>query len=166
MVISKEQFKLECEKRVRSYGLDRDFKKLSLKWTQSSWYHKYSYNFKWLGLPIIQLPQDILAMQEVICEVRPDLIIETGIAHGGSLIFYASILKLLGIAGRVVGIELNLWPHNKKAILDHPLHENIILLEGDSVSRPIIKKYARKGAPYGFGMPGFLSCRRPCFERA
>jgi cephalosporin hydroxylase len=95
--------------------------------------HRYSYNFRWLGLPIIQYPQDIVAMQEIIWDVKPDLIIETGIARGGSLIFYASMLQLLG-RGEVLGIDIDIRPHNRAAIEAHPMFARITMFEGSSIS--------------------------------
>lgn len=105
----------------------------------------YSYNFSWLGRPIIQYPQDIIAMQELIWQIQPDLIIETGIAHGGSLIFSASMLELNAACGGpdnaiVLGIDIEIRPHNRKAIEDHPMSRRILMIEGDSTSSEIIAK--------------------------
>lgn len=100
---------------------------------------KYSYHFTWLGIPIIQYPQDMMAMQEIIYEVQPDLIIETGIAHGGSLIFYASILEMLG-KGEVLGIDIEIRPHNRLAIETHPLYKRIKMIEGSSLDGQIIEQ--------------------------
>ncbi|MDA0587379.1 MAG: cephalosporin hydroxylase family protein [Planctomycetota bacterium] len=94
--------------------------------------YRYSYNFKWLGRPIIQFPQDMVAIQEVIWDTKPQLIIETGIAHGGSLILSASLLELLGGDGRVLGIDIDIRPHNRKAIEAHPLAKRIDMIEGSS----------------------------------
>src|SRR3989337_739707 len=106
-------FKDEC--RANAYNMVKNAKirKLSLDWICSTALFKYTYNFTWLGRPIIQFPQDILAMQEIIWQVRPDLIIETGIAHGGSLIFYASMLEILANDGVVLGIDIDIRQHNK-----------------------------------------------------
>ncbi len=100
---------------------------------------KYSYNFTWMGRPIIQYPQDMIAMQELIWEIKPDLIIETGIAHGGSIIYYASLLELIG-NGEVLGIDIDIREHNKKKIEEHPMYKRIRMLEGSSVSEEMIKK--------------------------
>lgn len=100
--------------------------------------HRYSYNFTWLGRPIIQYPQDLMALQEIIWADQPDLIVETGIAHGGSAIFYASLLQLLGGDGRVVAIDIDIRRHNLEAIERHPLAERIVLLEGSSVAPEIV----------------------------
>lgn len=93
----------------------------------------YSYNFEWLGLPIIQYPQDIVAIQEIVWRTRPDLIIETGVARGGSLILYASLLKLIGEGGRVIGVDIDIRPHNREAIETHPLAGCIHLIQGSSI---------------------------------
>jgi cephalosporin hydroxylase len=100
--------------------------------------YKYSYNFTWLGRPIIQLPQDIVAVQEIIWTTRPDVIIETGVAHGGSLILSASIQELLGGAGQVVGIDVDIREHNRVEIEKHPLSKRITLIEGFSVDAHVI----------------------------
>lgn len=99
--------------------------------------YKYSYNFRWMGRPIIQLPQDMVAMQEIIWEVRPDLIIETGVAHGGSLVFYASLLELIG-EGEVLGIDIDIRKHNRLALEAHPMYKRIRLLEGGSTDSEVI----------------------------
>lgn len=100
---------------------------------------KYTYNFTWLGLPIIQFPQDILAMQEIVYNLKPDLIIETGIAHGGSLVFYASMLELLG-HGEVLGIDIDIREHNRKAIQEHRLFKRIHMIQGSSTDAQTIKQ--------------------------
>lgn len=102
--------------------------------------YKYSYNFSWLARPIIQLPQDILAMQEIIWEVKPELIVETGIAHGGSLIFYASMLELLGGNRQVLGIEIDIREPNRIEIEKHPMFKRISMLEGSSIDTNIVKQ--------------------------
>lgn len=106
---------------------------------ERSFAHKYSYNFDWLGRPIIQYPQDIVAMQELIWNVKPDLIIETGIAHGGSLIFYASMLELLG-RGQVLGIDVDIRVHNRREIEKHKMHKRIRMIEGSSTDEHVMKQ--------------------------
>lgn len=98
----------------------------------------YSYNFDWLGLPIIQYPQDVMAIQEIVWRTKPDLVIETGVARGGSLILYASLLKLIGNGGRVVGVDIDIRPHNREAIETHPLAEAIHLIEGSSIDQATV----------------------------
>src|SRR5687767_2059719 len=99
----------------------------------------YSYNFSWMGRPIIQYPQDIIAMQEIIWQTKPDLIIETGIAHGGSIVYYASLLELIG-KGLVLGIDIDIREHNKKAIEAHPMFKRIKMFEGSSVDENMLQK--------------------------
>lgn len=113
------------------YGKEA-FEALSELWVKVGWNQKYSYTFSWLGRPIIQLPQDMIRIQEAIVSVKPDVIVETGIAHGGSLIFYASLCRLLE-QGRVIGIDIDIRSHNRRAIQSHPLHSLITLVEGNSV---------------------------------
>jgi cephalosporin hydroxylase len=98
----------------------------------------YSYNFDWLGLPIIQYPQDVMAIQEIVWRTKPDLIIETGVARGGSLILYASLLKLIGNGGRVIGVDIDIRPHNRQSIEDHPLADAIQLVQGSSVDEETV----------------------------
>lgn len=110
---------------------------LSKQWVKVGWDQKYSYTFSWMGRPVIQLPEDMIRTQEVIHRTQPDVIVETGVAHGGSLIFYASLCKALG-KGRVVGIDIEIRPHNREAIEAHPLAEHITLIEGDSKAPNIL----------------------------
>lgn len=100
---------------------------------------KYSYQFTWMGRPVIQYPQDMIAMQEILWKVQPDLLIENGIAHGGSLIFYASILELIG-KGEVLGIDIDIRPHNRIEIEKHPMFKRIEMIEGSSVSHEVFQK--------------------------
>lgn len=109
------------------------------RWFLQTYPYEYSYHFKWLGRPIIQYPQDIMALQELIWSVKPDLIIETGIAHGGSLVFSASILELIG-RGIVVGVDIDIRSHNKQEIEKHPMYKRIKMIEGSSTDRNIVKK--------------------------
>ena len=143
-----EKFKQEVIERIKSYENDEDFKKLALEWTTQSLLKKYVYNFKWLGRPIIQFPQDVLALQEIIWDVKPDLIIETGVAHGGSIIFSASLLELLGGERKVVGIDIDIRQHNREEIEKHPLYRKIELIEGSSVSEETAQKVRRIAEDY------------------
>lgn len=119
---------------IAAMASDSALNTLSREWFVASSRHEYSYHFKWLGLPIIQFPQDIVAMQEIIWSVKPDLIIETGVARGGSAVFYASMLQLIGGAGRVVAVDVDIRPDNRKALEAHPMFDRITLLEGSSTS--------------------------------
>jgi cephalosporin hydroxylase len=107
--------------------------------------HRYTYHFDWLGRPVIQLPQDLVALQEIIWRVRPDLIVETGIARGGSLIFHASILELIGGDGRVLGIDVDIREHNRVEIERHPLFKRIGMIEGSSLDESVVAR-AREAA--------------------
>jgi len=100
---------------------------------------QYSYNFSWMGRPIIQYPQDMIAMQEIIWDVKPELIIETGIAHGGSLIYYASLLELIG-SGQVLGIDIDIREHNKREIQRHPMYKRITMIQGSSISHEVVEQ--------------------------
>ena len=113
------------------------FSILSDQWVRIGWSLKYTYGFTWLGRPIIQLPDDLIRVQEVIWDVKPDVIVETGVAHGGSLVFYAGLCKILG-RGRVIGIDIEIRPHNRKAITEHPLASYITLVEGSSVAPDVV----------------------------
>ncbi|MEQ8370395.1 MAG: cephalosporin hydroxylase family protein [Alphaproteobacteria bacterium] len=121
-------------------GADPAVTGLTRQWFDAVSRHKYSYHFTWLGLPVIQFPQDIVAMQEILWQTRPDLVIETGIARGGSLVLHASILELIGGPGRVLGIDVDIRPHNRQAIESHPLARRIDLLEGSSVDDRIMQQ--------------------------
>ena len=116
----------------RDMAADPEFLDLSRRWLLGSTSHRYSYNFDWMGRPIIQYPQDLMAVQEIIWRTRPDLIVETGIAHGGSVIFSASMLELLGGDGRVVAIDIEIRPANRREIEAHPMSRRITLIEGSS----------------------------------
>jgi cephalosporin hydroxylase len=115
------------------------FEAISALWVKMGWANKYSYQFSWMGRPIIQLPEDLLLVQEMIYQVKPSLIIETGIAHGGSLIFYASLFKAMG-KGRVIGVDIEIREHNRSAIEAHELFPLITLVEGSSTAPAIVDK--------------------------
>lgn len=152
-VISK--FNSERESAISAYALDASFKQNSKEWMYEAMQKRYVYNFDWLGRPIIQFPQDMVAVQELIWSVKPDLIVETGIAHGGSLILSASMLAMLdyceaveqGVslnpkqsARKVVGIDIDIREHNREAILSHPLSHMIHMVEGSSISSDVIEQ--------------------------
>lgn len=134
-----QAFKEEVRENIENLNNDTELQKLSQEWFCRSMEGKYSYNFSWMGRPIIQYPQDIMAMQEIIWEVQPDLIIETGIAHGGSLIFYASMLELLG-RGAVLGIDIDIREHNRREIEKHPMYKRITMYEGSSIDDNMVNK--------------------------
>lgn len=157
------EFDKEVEDNIDSIGADSAFEKINREWMDRSLALKYSYNFSWLGRPIIQYPQDMVQVQELIWEVKPDLIIETGVAHGGSLILSASMLALLELADattknelldpnqpkrKVIGIDIDIRDHNRRAISEHMLSNRIELIEGSSVDEKIIEQV--KAAAKGF----------------
>lgn len=133
-----KRFAEERRDRVAGYSGKMDLLRARDAFMASSTKEKYSYNFSWLGRPIIQYPQDIVAMQEIIWNVRPDLIVETGIAHGGSLVFYASMLELLRKDGIVVGIDVDIRDHNRKELERHQLKDRMVLIEGSSTSESVV----------------------------
>jgi cephalosporin hydroxylase len=121
---------------VPLYG-DEAFEILSRLWVKVGWNQKHSYGFSWLGRPVIQLPSDLVRLQENIHRLSPDVIVETGVAHGGSLVFHASLCKVLG-RGRVIGIDVDIRPHNRRAIEAHPLASLITLIEGSSTDPGVV----------------------------
>jgi len=137
IIIDTERRELVCQEAGQSRSLPlyspEAFDLISRQWLKVGWSLKYSYSYSWLGRPIIQLPEDVLRVQEVIFATAPDVIIETGVAHGGSLIFYASLFKVMG-KGRVIGVDLEIRPHNRQAIEAHSLAPLITLVEGNSVA--------------------------------
>ena len=134
-----EGFKFRNEQMIKKMNKDKDLKKISSEFYNKSAKHEYSYHFTWLGRPIIQYPQDLIALQEIIWSTKPDLIIETGIARGGSLIFSASILEMIG-KGQVLGIDIDIREQNKQAIKNHNLFKRISMFEGSSIDKKIVKK--------------------------
>jgi len=148
-------FVAEKQQRIIDFGQDKAILNLSREWLNKSMRKYYTYNFNWLGRPIIQYPQDMVGMQEIIWEVQPDLIIEAGIAHGGSLIFSATMLAMLEYCEavekneildpgkpkrRVLGIDIDIRAHNRKAIMEHPMSGRIDMIEGSSVAPEIIEQ--------------------------
>lgn len=135
-----ESFEAEKRSHIANLGGDAQAQRLALEFMRETAKHNYTYNFTWLGVPVIQFPQDLVAMQEIIWQVKPDLIVETGVAHGGGLIFYASMLELLGQSPEsiAVGIELELRPNNQKRIEAHPLARRLKILNGSSLDPAVI----------------------------
>lgn len=144
-----EQFNQEVQENIKGLAGDRQLQTLSLDWTRDVARHKWSYNFSWMGRPAIQFPNDAWAMQELIWQVKPDLIIEAGIAHGGSLIYYASLLAMLDMAEavgnggvvdprktrrKVVGLDIDIRAHNREAIEQHPMYPWVQMIQGSSIS--------------------------------
>lgn len=150
-----QQFHQERQARLQSYAADASFRSLSRDWLQASMQRQYVYNFDWLGRPIIQYPQDIVAMQELVWRVRPDLIIETGIAHGGSLVLSASLLAMLDMCDaiesgsmldprasrrKVLGIDIDIRAHNRAAIEAHPMANRIAMIQGSAVAPEVVQQ--------------------------
>jgi cephalosporin hydroxylase len=131
------------EQKIDLYSTEA-FEILSDLWVKLGWNSKYSYTFSWLGRPLIQLPEDVMRIQEVIYKVKPDIIVETGVAHGGSLIFYASLFEAMGTQGHVIGVDIEIRPHNRKAIEEHPLFKRIELIEGSSTAPEIIAEVKKR----------------------
>ena len=115
------------------------FELLSMQWMKVGWNQKYQYTFSWMGRPVIQLPEDMIRIQEVIYRVKPDVIIETGVAHGGSLIYYASLCKAMD-KGRIIGVDIEIRPHNRSAVEAHELSSYITLIEGSSTDTAIVRQ--------------------------
>lgn len=140
-----EKYKIESLKRIESCENDEELQRTWIPFHEQMLKVKYAYNFFWHGIPILQVPQDLQAMQEIIWEVKPDLIIESGVALGGTSIFFASMLTLLEACGeiedgRVIGIEINLYPESREAIFNHPLSKKITIIDGSSTDKEVIER--------------------------
>ncbi|MEX0296609.1 cephalosporin hydroxylase family protein [Pseudomonas putida] len=134
-----QAFIQECQDEIRDQGNNTALRELAQTFYNESAKHKYTYHFSWMGRPIIQLPQDMVAMQELIWKLKPDLIIECGIAHGGSIIYYASMMELVG-HGEVLGIDRDIRPHNREAIESHPMFKRISMIEGSSIDSAVVEQ--------------------------
>ena len=140
-----ENFKAECQAEVAQQGTNTELKELTNQWISTAAEHKYSYHFEWLGRPIIQHPQDMIGLQQLLWNIQPDLVIETGIARGGSLIFSASILELIALCGgnpaaKVLGIDIDIRAHNRVEIEAHPMSKRLHLLQGSSTAAEVIEQ--------------------------
>jgi len=157
------KFQAENAKTISTYSGNKEWQKLSADWTNHSFQNRYMYNFAWLGRPIIQFPTDIMAVQEVIWDVKPDLIIETGIAHGGSLILSASLLAMLDMAEavesgetidpkkskrRVLGVDIDIRAHNRAAIEAHPMSNWISMIQGPSLDESVVSQVHKFAEDY------------------
>lgn len=129
-----DEFTRANDEQIAAIGQDQAFHALTRQWFDRSIDHRYSYHFRWMGLPIIQYPQDMVAMQELIWQVQPDVIVECGVARGGSIVYYASLLQLLGRGGRVIGIDIDIRPPNRAALEGHPMAKHIQLIERSSIA--------------------------------
>ena len=142
-----EEFEKHNSKVISEMSKDISLKAKTLTWFNQACKHEYSYHFSWMGIPIIQFPQDMIAMQEIIWRTKPDLLIETGIARGGSLIFYASLMELMG-KGHILGIDIDIRNHNRSAIESHPMSKRITMFEGSSVEDDMVQKVASFAKDY------------------
>jgi cephalosporin hydroxylase len=157
------QFEEERQARIEAFGRDAEFRALGRDWIEASMKRQYVYNFSWLGRPIIQYPEDMVAMQELIWRVRPDLIVETGIAHGGSLVLSASILAMLDLCDaiesgemlapkaskrKVLGVDIDIRAHNRAAIEAHPMASRIQMIQGSSIDPAIVAQVHQIAAGY------------------
>jgi cephalosporin hydroxylase len=134
-----EEFKNERKEAIAEMGNDAALRQKSLDWMLHADKYKYTYNFEWMGRPIIKYPSDIVIMQEIIWRLKPDVIIETGIAHGGSIIFSASMLELIG-HGEVIAVDIDIRKHNRDEIEKHPMMKRITMYEGSSTDEAIVEK--------------------------
>ena len=127
-------------------GTPEAFRVLSRLWLRSGWDMKYVYSFAWMGRPLIQLPEDMLRIQEVLYRAKPDVLLETGIAHGGSLVFYASLFRAMG-HGRVIGVDIEIREHNRAALESHELFDAITLIEGSSIDPGVVRSVHAEVSP-------------------
>jgi cephalosporin hydroxylase len=154
-----QSFQTERQEKIGAISSDSELSELTLRWIGRAQELGYSYNFDWLGLPIIQYPQDIVAMQELVWTIKPDLIVETGIARGGSAIFYSSLLELNALCGgpesaSLVAVDIDIRDHNRKAIEAHPMAKRITMIQGSSVDPAVVEKVRQ----YTHGKPRVLVC--------
>lgn len=129
-----DEFARSNEAEITALAADQEFRAVTQQWMERSIAHRYSYHFRWMGLPIIQYPQDMIAMQELIWTIKPDVIVECGVARGGSIVFYASLLQMLERGGRVIGIDVEIRPSNREALESHPMAKHFELVEGSSIA--------------------------------
>lgn len=134
-----DAFESDNRATIARMGEDKALTTQSWAWFDAVTRHRYSYHFRWLGLPIIQFPQDVVALQEIVWRTAPDLVIETGVARGGSLVFYASMMRLLG-RGHVIGVDVDIRPENRAAIEAHPLGGDITLIQGSSTDPAVVAR--------------------------
>src|SRR5262249_33920492 len=134
------KFEARNRRMIRRMSEDQALGRASIAWINRTAPYEYAYHFKWLGVPIIQLPADVIALQEIIWRTKPDLIIETGVARGGSVVFYASLLELIGGNGHVIGIDIDIRSRNRRAIESHKLAARITLVEGSSTDEQTVRR--------------------------
>jgi cephalosporin hydroxylase len=135
-----KRFFAEVAANIEGLSKDADLQALSRIWVREIARHRYAYNFTWMGRPLIQFPQDMVGMQEIIWSTRPEIVIETGVAHGGSLVYYASLLELLGGDRIVVGVDVDIRAHNRHEIESHPMSRRIRLVQGSSTEQRTVEQ--------------------------
>lgn len=135
-----KNFQKRVDKNIKLMSLDDELRRKSVDWMIHADKYKYTYNYRWMGIPIIKFPNDIVALQEIIWRVKPDIIIETGIAHGGSIIFSATMMELIGNQGLVIGVDIDIRKHNRVEIEKSKFFKSIKMIEGSSISQRTIKK--------------------------
>jgi cephalosporin hydroxylase len=134
------EFRKLTESQIKGMSSDEELAALTRRWFDRSIAHGYSYHFRWLGLPVIQYPQDMVAMQELLWSIQPDIVLECGVARGGSLVYYASLLQLIGRGGRVIGIDVDIREPNRRSIEAHPMAKHIDLIEGSSTDAETVAR--------------------------
>lgn len=139
-----QQFKDERAADIARMGADEELRRKSIDWMLHADQYKYTYNYSWMGRPIIKYPNDMVVQQELMWQLKPDLIIETGIAHGGSIIFSASMMEMMGIDGEVVGVDIDIRSHNRNEIENHPMMKRITMFEGGSTDPAIFEQVKKK----------------------
>lgn len=139
-----KEFDRRNAERIEAMSEDHDLREMTWAWVKRATPYEYSYHFSWLGVPVIQFPQDLIALQEIIWRVQPDLVVEAGIARGGSLIFHASMLELVGGDGHVIGVDVDIRPHARVAVEGHRLSHRITMIEGSSTDEAIVAKVFEK----------------------
>jgi cephalosporin hydroxylase len=135
-----KKFQTEVAANIEGLKADQDLQAFSRIWIREITRHKYAYNFTWMGRPLIQFPQDMMAVQELIWKIKPKIIVETGVAHGGSIIYYASLMELMQLDGFVIGVDIDIRQHNRDEIEQHPMFKRIQLIEGSSIDPKIIEQ--------------------------
>jgi len=148
-VTESERFEQQKRENIQALGRDSDLQQRARDFILESGKHRYTYHFTWLGRPVIQFPQDLIAIQEILWQVKPAVVIETGVAHGGSLVFHASILELLGGEREVIGIDIDIRAHNRVEIEKHPLAKRIDLIQGSSIDPQIARQVRERVAGRG-----------------
>jgi cephalosporin hydroxylase len=139
-----ERFEQQKRENIQALGRDTALQERARDFIRESGKHRYTYHFTWLGRPVIQFPQDLAAIQEVLWQVKPAAVVETGVAHGGSLVFHASMLELIGGAGEVIGIDIDIRAHNRVEIEKHPLARRIHLIQGSSIDPRVVQKVGER----------------------